>query len=100
MFTYLGTILSNLLRGSVTRLYPFDRRPPIPGSRGKLRIDPATCVYCGICVKRCPANALAVARDPKSWTLDPYRCILCGYCVEACPKKCLHFDAQHLSVND
>lgn len=100
MFSLIRTILSNLTRRPATRAYPFFKRKPIEGYRGTLMHDPTTCIYCSLCAKRCPANALAVSRDPKSWTLDPYRCILCGYCVEVCPKKCLHMDPNHGNHGD
>lgn len=96
MFTFVRTLFRNLVRQPATRLYPFEVREPIPAFRGHLVIDPAVCIYCGICSKRCPANAIAVSKDPKSWTLDPYRCILCSYCADVCPKKCLKMNPSHV----
>ncbi|NLF38192.1 4Fe-4S binding protein [bacterium] len=95
MFTLINNVIRNFLHRPATRRYPFEKREPFAGARGHLVIDPATCVYCGICATKCPANALAVSRDPKSWTLDPYKCILCGYCIESCPKKCLSMNPHH-----
>lgn len=85
----------NLLRKPATRRYPAEKRPPFEGARGRLDNRIADCVFCGACQKRCPADALTVSRDPKSWTLDPYRCIVCGYCVDVCPKKCLFMAPEH-----
>ncbi|MCX7004478.1 MAG: 4Fe-4S binding protein [bacterium] len=96
MFPFVTTILRALRRGPATRRYPYEVRPPMAGSRGHLVNEPDTCIYCGLCVRRCPAGALAVTREPKSWTLDPYRCILCAYCVEVCPKKCLRMEPSHV----
>jgi formate hydrogenlyase subunit 6/NADH:ubiquinone oxidoreductase subunit I len=90
MASMLKSIFRNLFRKPATRLYPVERREPMAGTRGKLNIDISTCIFCGLCARRCPVNALAVAKKPSpSWTVDPYRCILCGYCLEACPKDCL-----------
>ncbi len=99
MFRLIKNVLQNLGRRPATRKYPFETRTPVEGSRGRLEIDINACVFCGLCVRKCPADALKVSRDPKSWTLDPYRCIVCGYCVEGCPKKCLSMNKQHLNVN-
>jgi formate hydrogenlyase subunit 6/NADH:ubiquinone oxidoreductase subunit I len=88
-------LLRNLVSRPVTRLYPAERRAPIAGTRGALENEIEKCVFCGLCQKRCPAEALAVTRKPNSWTLQPYACILCGYCVEVCPRKCLFFRAEH-----
>ena len=99
MFTLVKNIVQNLLRRPATRPYPAQRRASFAGTRGLLCIDPAVCIYCGVCAKRCPAQAIAVSRDPKRWTIDPYRCILCSYCVEVCPKHCLFMQARHGDFN-
>ena len=90
MASMLKSVLKNLFGKPATRLYPFVRREAFADTRGLLDIDISKCIFCGLCAKRCPANALAVTKKPQpSWTVDAYRCILCGYCLEACPKKCL-----------
>lgn len=96
--TFLNAIFRNLFAKPATRLYPFVKREAPAGTRGRLEIDPDTCIYCGICSKRCPADAIAVTKTPaKTWTLDNYRCIVCGYCVEVCPKKCLAMNREYFS---
>jgi formate hydrogenlyase subunit 6/NADH:ubiquinone oxidoreductase subunit I len=95
MSNLLGNIFRSVTRGPATRRYPFERRAAPGGARGRLEMEISTCIFCGLCQRRCPANAIAVAREPKSWTCDPYACILCGACIEACPKDCLRFDKEH-----
>ena len=95
MVHLISDILHAVFRRPATRRYPFERRPSPEGARGKLVIDISACTFCGLCQRRCPANAIVVIREPKSWTCDPYACILCGACVEACPKGCLSFDRDH-----
>jgi len=95
MFTLIGNILGRLFRKPVTRLYPVEVKPACAGCRGQLHIRIEDCIFCGACQRRCPANAITVSKQPKSWTLDPYRCIVCGYCVELCPKKCLEMRPEH-----
>ena len=51
--------------------------------------DPAKCVYCTLCAKKCPAGAITVDRANKTWTLDEDKCIGCGTCHDVCPKKCI-----------
>jgi len=89
LFSIFKDILGNLVKGPVTRNYPAEKREPFPGERGKLVIDEKNCIFCGMCARKCPANALTVTRQPKEWKFERFRCILCGYCVETCPKKCL-----------
>lgn len=66
---------------------------------GKLQVND-TCIYCGICAKKCPADAITVERAKKDkdtgemvgenkWDVDHDACVKCGICVEACPKKSL-----------
>lgn len=50
-----------------------------------------TCVFCGLCVKACPADALKVDRKEKLWEVDMENCVKCGACIDKCPKKSLSF---------
>lgn len=95
MVNLLKSVINNVLSKPGTRRYPVEQRTPFAGSRGHVEMDPSTCVFCGICAKKCPANALTVSRDPKSWTLEPYRCIVCGHCADTCPKKSITMNPNH-----
>ncbi len=95
LFSMTGLVLKWMLRKPQTHRYPFEPRQPFPGSRGALAIDLPTCVFCGICAKRCPTQALEVDRAAKRWSIDRLRCITCNYCVEQCPKKCLELTTAH-----
>jgi ech hydrogenase subunit F len=78
-----------------TRPYPFVPRQAIADSRGQLAFNPATCVFCSVCRKKCPTGAIGVNRHQKKWAIDRLRCISCGYCVEACPKDSLKLTTAH-----
>lgn len=56
---------------------------------GGLVCDTETCVYCTLCAKQCPSEALTVDRKEKVWKVDKDACTQCGICVDKCPKKCL-----------
>ena len=51
--------------------------------------DQSRCVYCTLCAKKCPAEALTVDRTAKTWTLDEDKCVSCGTCAQVCPKNCI-----------
>jgi len=87
-------ILKNLFAGPATRRYPYVTRAAIAGSRGRIVIDYPQCIHCGACARRCPAKAIAVGREPKSWRIDNFACVTCGLCIRVCPKKCLGMDAE------
>jgi ech hydrogenase subunit F len=95
MPTLFGDLFRNLFKGPVTRPYPYQVRDPFPASRGALVVDINRCVFCTLCEKKCPANAITVTRKTKTLVLDPYRCIICAACVEVCPEECLSLDPQH-----
>ena len=51
-----------------------------------------TCKACGLCVKRCPMEALSLQDSPqaknkkgKASVLEADRCIGCGVCAYKCP---------------
>lgn len=56
---------------------------------GKPKADLNTCVFCTLCAKKCPQEALEVDRASKSWKLNEEKCIECGLCATNCPKKCI-----------
>lgn len=58
-------------------------------TRGHVEINIDTCVLCGLCAKKCPADAIAVDRAARTWSIQRFGCIQCNSCVESCPKKSL-----------
>ena len=46
-------------------------------------IDPAKCVGCTACARKCPVNAIHGERK-QPHTIDPEICIGCGVCIETC----------------
>lgn len=63
-------------------------------SDGDLTCNKDACVFCGLCAKACPADALKVDRKEKIWEVDKDACAKCGACVEKCPKKCLSMGGE------
>ena len=95
MYKMLGRILKNLFSKPATRKYPVDKREPFANARGCIDMDVSTCIFCGICQKKCPANAIKVNKETKTWEIDPYKCIVCNECVVVCPKKSIISNAHY-----
>ncbi len=95
MFDMLGNIFKNLVSKPATRMYPREKRETFKDVRGQIGIDIDKCIFCGICSKKCPANALEVNRGEKSWEIDHFNCIICGVCEEVCPKKCISTEVSY-----
>lgn len=90
IMNFTKTVLHNLFSKPATRAYPYVPRDYPERTRGQISIDIDLCIFCGICSKKCPTNAITVDRAQKNWTIERFGCIQCGSCVENCPKKCLH----------
>ncbi|WP_010251152.1 4Fe-4S binding protein [Acetivibrio cellulolyticus] len=88
-FNMAKTIFANLFRKPATLMYPVVKREFTRNTRGKVELNIETCVFCGICQKKCPTGAITVDRANKKWEIERFKCIACSYCVESCPKKCL-----------
>lgn len=88
-FTMAIDSLKNVFKKPATRLYPGEVRETFAATRGHVSIDINTCIFCGICQKKCPTLAIKVERKEKTWELERLQCIVCASCAEACPKKCL-----------
>jgi len=54
------------------------------------RVNEASCVKCGDCVKTCPMGAI----HPETIKNDPAECIMCMDCAAPCPKTAITFGQQ------
>jgi len=94
-FRITKLLLRSLFKKPATLMYPVIPREWQERTRGQVGINEADCIACGICQKKCPANAITVDRKKRTWTIERMQCIQCNSCVEACPKKCLVMENQY-----
>ena len=52
-------------------------------------IEKAICVACGVCMKKCPRNAITIYRGCYA-AVNSEKCVGCGLCAKACPANCIH----------
>lgn len=95
MFDFLSVIMKNAFHSPATREYPKVKREPFPGQKGHIDINIENCIFCGMCMRKCPTHAILVKRPDKTWTIDRFKCITCAACTETCPKKCLSMNGQY-----
>ncbi len=76
--------LRTLFRKPFTQRYPKERPSVPPGLRGKLEHSREKCVYCGLCDRYCPSDAIEVDVKNKVWTHDLGKCLFCGQCEDVC----------------
>lgn len=88
-------VLKSLFRKPATLMYPVVPREWQERTRGQIGIDKDNCIVCGICAKKCPANAITVDRNKRTWRIEKMQCVQCNSCVEACPKACLIMENQY-----
>jgi len=88
-------VLRSMTRRPATLMYPVIPREWTDRTRGHIEIDIDECIFCGICARKCPTDALTVDKDAKRWTIARMGCIQCSCCVDVCPKKCLANKAQY-----
>lgn len=86
---FTKTALKNLFSKPATSGYPFQPREYPQRTRGQIAIDIDTCVFCGLCGKKCPTGAITVNRADKTWSIERFGCIQCGYCIDNCNKNSL-----------
>lgn len=106
----------NLLRPTVTQLYPEERRATPRGDRSLpvLLSEPGTdilkCTACELCARACPVECITIGWDKvdrktarpeevgndthtgralRLYNLDASLCLYCGLCAEACPYEAL-----------
>jgi formate hydrogenlyase subunit 6/NADH:ubiquinone oxidoreductase subunit I len=94
-FKMAKTAIRTVVSRPATLMYPIRPGKKTRLSRGHVVIDPSRCISCGMCMKKCPSEAICVEKDAKTWTIDRLRCVVCNSCVEVCPVKCLSMDLQY-----
>lgn len=93
--TFAKEMLKNLFSSPATTQYPLQPKEFAEGVRGKVLNDIDNCIFCGMCQRNCPADAIVVDRVKRTWTINPFSCVQCQLCVDNCPKKCLHMDGRY-----
>jgi ech hydrogenase subunit F len=94
-FSFSALVARWSLGKPATRRYPFVKRPAFKATRGHIVIEIDKCIFCGMCQKRCPTDAIVVDKAKRTWSIDRLRCIQCRACVDVCPKDCLEMDTQY-----
>jgi formate hydrogenlyase subunit 6/NADH:ubiquinone oxidoreductase subunit I len=94
-FEMVRTALRTVVQRPATILYPSQPAKKTAISRGHVTIDAARCISCGTCQRKCPAQAIVIAKEARTWQIDRLRCVVCNSCVDTCPVKCLFMDTQY-----
>jgi formate hydrogenlyase subunit 6/NADH:ubiquinone oxidoreductase subunit I len=83
------TITQSLFGKPATLMYPQRARVYSDATRGKVENEIEKCIFCRLCEKNCPTDAIGVSKEKKEWQIDSLKCCTCRRCVEVCPVKCL-----------
>jgi ech hydrogenase subunit F len=86
------TIMKSLVGKPATLMYPERQRTYPAATRGHVENEIERCIFCRLCEKNCPTNALSVSKEKNEWEIDSLKCCQCRRCVEVCPVKCLSMD--------
>lgn len=63
-------------------------RKKLEGPRkGHIEIDSDTCQLCGVCVNKCPTQAMSI--EDENIVVDTEKCILCDSCEVTCPANAI-----------
>ena len=100
LLPFFKTLFKSLGKKAPTYAYPYAPMPKDPIVRGHVEIDIDACIFCNICARKCPTDAIAMDKKGKEWEISHFQCIVCGECVEACPKKCLYMRPELAAASD
>ena len=94
-FQNTRTVLKSLFSRPSTLMYPAKPAKKTENTRGHVTINPAGCITCRTCQRKCPTQAIVVDVKEKTWQIDNMRCVVCAVCVDTCPTKCLKMETQY-----
>jgi ferredoxin len=62
--------------------------------------DESKCVKCGMCVAKCPENAVIISSDIEDGfpVFDRSNCVGCGRCFNKCPSEAIEMPKCHSEV--
>ena len=95
IMNFTGTTLKNLFSKPATKLYPSVPQDYKERTRGHVVNDIDTCIFCGMCMRKCPTGAIKVDRNTRTWQIDRMNCVQCACCVKNCPKSCLSMGKEY-----
>ena len=87
-----------LFHKPATQLYPAEKPVMPKGFRGRLTFYAERCVFCKLCMKDCPSEAIQINKiGEKKYEaiLNMGRCIYCGQCVQSCNKDALEMTTNY-----
>ncbi len=59
---------------------------------GKIEINAETCQLCGVCVNKCPADAMSI--EDGEVVVDTEKCIVCDACEVICPVRAVKLETD------
>lgn len=92
-------LIRNLFSQPATLMYPVKPAKITDATRGHMTIDIDNCIFCGLCAKKCPTNAITMDRNARTWSIERMKCIQCNACATACKKDALHMDPHYTAPN-
>ena len=74
-------------------------------SNYQVEVTPETCKACGLCIKRCPMDAIelkfstnATNKFRKAVVVDADLCVGCGVCVHKCKPKAITLKRKEVTA--
>ena len=93
-----ATAIKSLFSRPAMLMYPARPAKRTSATRGHIVIDPANCITCRSCQRKCPTGAICVEVKEKTWQIDRMRCVTCNSCGDVCPTKCLTMDPAYTAA--
>lgn len=90
-------LFKHIFKKPFTLKYPFEKKTPFKGLRGRPAWNLERCIGCGLCYRDCPSGAIEMIGKGSKAEFRHHLdlCLFCAQCEESCPRGAITMTEEY-----